>query len=133
MSTTSVAVHIPQSIYDRLERAASRMQMPVSDLLAETLQVALPPGDELPAHIQAEIAGLEDLDENRLVAVANSEMASGDQQALEQLLDAQGMRPLTTDEQDHLEKLRSEYGRVLLRKARASALLAERGHPPSCP
>jgi hypothetical protein len=39
------------------------------------------------------------------------------------------MRSLTHREAEKLEKLRTEYGRVLVRKARAFALLAERGQP----
>jgi len=129
MTVTSVTVQIPQPLYHRLERAAVRLQKPVEDLLTETLQAALPPADEISASIQAEIATLDGLDDAKLRDVAESEMALRDQQALDRLLDLQSMRPLTDDEAGHLEELRADYGRVLLRKARAFALLAERGQP----
>jgi len=45
------------------------------------------------------------------------------------LLDLQSMRPLTGEEAARLKALRAEYGRVLLRKACAFALLVERGEP----
>jgi hypothetical protein len=99
------------------------------DLLTETLQAVLPPADEVSASIQAEIATLDDLDDAKLRDVAESEMALRDQQAFDRLLDLQSMRPLTDDEAACLEGLRADYGRVLLRKARAFALLAERGQP----
>lgn len=129
MTVTSVTVQIPQPLYHRLERAAVRLQKPVEDLLTETLQAALPPADEISASIQAEIATLDGLDDAKLREVAESEMALRDQQALDRLLDLQSMRPLTDDEAGYLEELRADYGRVLLRKARAFALLAERGQP----
>jgi len=129
MTVTSVTVQIPQPLYHRLERAAVRLQKPLEDLLTETLQAALPPADEISASIQAEIATLDGLDDAKLRDVAESEMALRDQQALDRLLDLQSMRPLTDDEAGHLEELRADYGRVLLRKARAFALLAERGQP----
>lgn len=129
MTVTSVTVQIPQSLYHRLERAAVRLQKPVEDLLAETLQAVLPPADEISASIQAEIAILDDLDDAELRHEAKSEMALRDQQALDRLLDLQSMRPLTDDEAARLEGLRADYGRILLRKARAFALLAERGQP----
>ena len=129
MTVTSVTVQIPQPLYHRLERAAVRLQKPVEDLLTETLQAVLPPVDEISASIQAEIATLDGLDDAKLRDVAESEMALRDQQALDRLLDLQSMRPLTDDEAGHLEELRADYGRVLLRKARAFALLAERGQP----
>lgn len=129
MTVTSITVQIPQPLYHRLERAAVRLQKPVEDLLAEALQAALPPADEISASIQGEIATLDDLDDAELCDVAESEMALRDQQALDRLLDLQSMRPLTDDEATRLEELRADYGRILLRKARAFALLAERGQP----
>lgn len=129
MTTASVAVQIPQPLYHRLEQAAARLQTPVESLLVETLQAALSLVDEIPTHIQAEIIALDRLDDTSLREVGESEMSFGDQQALEELLNLQNMRPLTDEEAEKLAALRTEYGRVLLRKARAFALLAERGHP----
>ena len=129
MTVASVTVQIPQPLYHRLEHAAVCLQKPVEDLLTETLQAVLPPADEIPASIQAEIAALDGLDDAKLRDVAESEMALKNQQALDHLLDLQSMRPLTDDEAARLERLRADYGRILLRKARAFALLAERGQP----
>lgn len=129
MITGSVAVKIPQSLYHRLEKVAARLQKPVENLLVDTLEAALSAADEIPDHIQAEIASLDDLTDTSLREIAESEMARKDQQALEQLLDLQGIRSLTDEEATQLAGLRTEYGRVLLRKARAFALLAERNQP----
>lgn len=127
MTTASVTVRIPQALYHRLERAAARLQKPVEDLLTETLQAALSPADEIPENIWAEIATLDDLTRANLREVAESEMDPGDQQTLDHLLDLQSMGSLTGDQAARLGALRTEYGRILLRKARAFALLAERG------
>jgi hypothetical protein len=129
MTTTSVAVEIPQSLYHRLEQAAARLHKPVGNLVIETLQAALLAVDDVPNHIQVEIAALESLDDLALRDVAASEMNLKEQQALEQMLDLQGMRRLTDEEASRLAELQTEYGRVLLRKARAFALLDERGQP----
>ncbi len=129
MTTASVAVKIPQALYHRLEQTAVRLQKPVEKLLVETLQAALPAADEIPDHIKAEVAALDRLDRVRLREIAESEMGLKDQQSLEQILDWQGIRPLTNEETSQLAALRTEYGRILLRKARAFALLAERGQP----
>jgi hypothetical protein len=128
MATNLVPVNIPQSLYQRLEQAANRLQKPVESLLVETLQAALPTMDEIPPYIQAEVAALDNLGEAALREITLSEMVSKDQEALEQLLDLQTLRPLTEVEESRLSELRIEYGRILLRKARAFALLAERGH-----
>ena len=129
MTVSSVTVQIPQSLYHRLERAAARLQKPVEDLLAETLQATLPLTDEIPASIQAELVAMDNLGRSDLWEIAESEMAAKDQEAIDYLLDLQSMQALTGEEAVRLEQLRVEYGRILLRKARAFALLAERGEP----
>ena len=48
------------------------------------------------------------------------------QNALDDLLDMQSARSLTGDETAQLDSLRREYERLLLRKARAFAMLAEK-------
>ena len=128
-TATFVNVPLPLNIYYRLERTAQRLKKPVETLLTETLQAALPTTDEIPEKIQLEIVGLNLLDSAQLQQIAQSEMTLEDQQALEQLLDLQCMRLLTNQETTQLEALKTEYGRVLLRKARAFAILAERGQP----
>ena len=129
MTTNTVAVQIPQSLYHRLEQAAIKLQKPVENLLVETLQAALSTVDEIPEQIRVNIATLDNLDEAALREVAASEMTPPDQELIEQLLDVQGQRPLSDDEAEQLNRLRNEYGRVLLRKARAFALLAEPSFP----
>ena len=124
-----VNVPLPLNIYYRLERTAQHLKKPVETLLSETLQAALPATDEIPEKIQLELANLTLLEIPELRQIAQSEMTLDDQQVLEQLLDLQGMRPLTNQEMTQLESLRTEYGRVLLRKARAFAILAKRGQP----
>ena len=62
--------------------------------------------------------------------IARSEMSPQQQQQLAKLSDQQSQLPLNQDEVVMLEKLRNEYGRVTLRKARAYALLSLRGGRP---
>lgn len=129
MTIDSVAIQIPQPLYHRLEQAAVRLQKPVENLLVETLQAALPATDQIPESIQAEVAALDNLDNETLQNVAASQMSLESQQDFEDLLTQQSTQPLTPNEIAQLATLRTEYGRILLRKARAFALLAERGHP----
>ena len=85
--------------------------------------------EEIPEYIQVEVATLDKLDDTALRQISQSEMELKDQQAFEYLLDLQSSRPLADEEAAQLAALRTEYGRVLLRKARALALLAEQGQP----
>jgi hypothetical protein len=129
MSAVIVSVPVPEELYHRLERAAARLEKPVETVLTETLQAVLPGEDEIPADIRCELVSLAALETEELRQIANSEMTADDQAALEQLLDLQNMRPLNAGESAKLETLRIEYGRILVRKARAFALLVERGQP----
>lgn len=124
-----MTISLPETLYRRLERAAAHRQMPLQELVAETLQATLPEIEELPPDMQEELRALENLNDTELQAIAESQMEMTDQETLEQLLDLQSMRELVSSERLEMEKLRTEYGRVLIRKARAYALLAERDHP----
>jgi hypothetical protein len=129
MTVASVAVQIPQPLYQRLRDTAVRLRKPVQELLAETLQAVLLPEEELPAELQAEIASLANLSEAQLRGVAEGEMDLREREAFDALLDRQRLGPLKDDDALQLELLRAQYGRILVRKARAYALLAERGQP----
>ncbi|MCE7981062.1 MAG: hypothetical protein DYG89_07720 [Caldilinea sp. CFX5] len=129
MSTAVINVPISLEVYGRLERVAAHLAQPIETVLDETLRTILPTETGIPTTLQREIAALSTLTTEELHQVAGSEMSSEDQVAIEQLLYWQNMRSLTQRELAKLEKLRTEYGRVLVRKARAFALLAERGQP----
>ena len=129
MSTATVTMPVSKEAYERLARVAAYLEQPVETVLDETLRTILPTENNIPTAIQREVDALPTLTTEELHQVADSEMSSDDQAAIEQLLYWQNMRSLTQREAEKLEKLRTEYGRVLVRKARAFALLAERGQP----
>ena len=129
MTVKTVTLRMPYPLYRRASRAADVLQRPVEEVLITTLDTALPPLEQIPAEIRAEVNALDTLNDDVLWKVAQSRMSMQQQERLDILLDAQGMRPLIAREVTELEELRTEYGRVLLRKARAYALLSERGHP----
>lgn len=127
MAGSLVIVHLPQAIYHRLEQVAARLKKPVDAVLAETLDAALPTDqDGVPSALLAEIRAVEQLDQSGLKQVVNTEMSAEAQNALDDLLDLQSARSLTGDETAQLDSLRREYERLLLRKARAFAMLAEK-------
>jgi hypothetical protein len=70
------------------------------------------------------------LSDQELWAIARSMMTEEQQERLHYLTKLQTQRMLNQEEQEALEFLRQEYGRVTLRKARAYALLSLRGGRP---
>ena len=129
MTAQTVTLQLPSPLYRRANHAANVLQRPLEEILVRTLDTALPPLEEVPAEIRAEVDALDTLSDDALWEVTQSTMLTQQQERFDALLDVQSMRPLTVEEAVELEKLRTEYGRILLCKARAFALLSERGHP----
>ena len=129
MTTAVVDVPVPQEIYDRLQKVAVRLEKSVPVVLSETLLAVLPEDDKVPDDIQRELEQLALLDNQQLLQVSQEQMSDPAQSTMEQLLYLQSSRKLTNKEKNKLNKLRIEYGRIMLRKARAFALLADHGQP----
>jgi hypothetical protein len=94
------------------------------------LDVALLDNEEIPSDMQEELARMTWLDERKLWSIARSAMPKRKQDEMRRLAELQTQRPLTKHEQQALETLRQEYGKVTLRKARAYAVLSLRS---GCP
>ena len=127
MTMSTVDVPVTYELYQRLKQAARWQEKPVETVLSETLDSALPTQDSIPPAIYHEVNELATLPTEILLQVAREVMSDTDQAAIEQLVDWQAIRGLTDAEQQRLASLQAEYERILLRKARAFALLTERG------
>jgi len=80
--------------------------------------------------VRADLTRMTWLSDQELWAIARSMMTEEQQERLHYLTKLQAQRPLTQEEQEAIEFLRQEYGRVTLRKARAYALLSLQGGRP---
>jgi hypothetical protein len=129
MTTSTVNVPVTYELYQRLKQAARWQDKSVETVLSETLESVLPAQESVPMAISQEMNELASLPTAQLLQVAREVMRDADQAAIEQLVDWQAIRVLTAAEQQRLANLQAEYERILLRKARAFALLAERGQP----
>ncbi|MFQ5855446.1 MAG: hypothetical protein ACE5LU_07395 [Anaerolineae bacterium] len=114
----------------RARQAANALQRPVEEVLTATLAATLPDVDDAPPDMQTELARMTWLSDQELWAIAHSTMPEEQQMKLHYLTELQTQHSLTQEEQETLEALRREYGRVTLRKARAYALLSLRGGRP---
>jgi uncharacterized membrane protein len=130
MTTQNVTLHLPEVLAERVKRAANVLQRPWEEVIVSVLAAALPDVEDAPVDMRAELARMTWLSDQELWAIANSAMAEEQQQQMRHLAGLQAERPLTQEEQDALDALRQEYGRVTLRKARAYALLSLRGGRP---
>lgn len=130
MAIQSVTLHLPEAVMRRAKQAASVLQRPLEEVLTDTLAATLPDIEDVPPDMQAELARMTWLSDQELWAIAHSMMSEEQQEQLRHLVEFQTRRPLSQGEEETLDALRQEYGRVTLRKARAYALLSLRGGRP---
>ena len=134
MSTRTVKVQLPESLYIRLQQAADATRRSLDDVLLHAVQIGSPPRwDDAPAEFQADLAALDRLDDAALWGIARSRMTEADMERYQELLDKNANDALKAEERDDLAGLRIEADRFMLCKAHAAALLRWRGYqvPPA--
>jgi hypothetical protein len=130
MTVQSVTLRLPETVMRRARQTANVLQRPLEELLISLVTAALPDVEDAPLEVQAELARMTWFNGQELWGIARSTMPVEQQEQLSSLADLQTIRALTPAEQETLDNLRQEYGRVTLRKARAYALLSLRGGTP---
>lgn len=129
MAVQTVTLSIPEPIYQRARQAAEVLQRPLEDVIVDTLATTLPTLDDVPAEMVSELVAMAHLSDEALQGLANNAMADKRQELLSHLLDEQGRGELNEAGQRELAALMAEYGRAMLRRAKAVALLIARGRP----
>lgn len=128
-SAQTVTLTLPGAVYERAKETAQSVNRPLEDILVQSIALSLPPLEEdIPSPLRMELSALSLLGDEALQAIARSRMDSEQQARLESLAEAQKQRSLTSEEEAVLTDLMSEAERVMLRKAEAYRLLAQRGY-----
>ena len=127
---TTITLTLSEQTMERAQQAAAALKRPVEDVLSDILMAVLPDVHDAPEDMQAELTRLTWLDSQALWHVARSQMSAEAQEQMQRLTHRQGQQPLTMEEQEQLDELRQDYGRMTLVKARAYALLSLRGGEP---
>jgi plasmid stability protein len=126
--STKVTLTLPDDLYARLQRRASDTQRSLADEAIEAMAMTLPTVDDLPQPIARELAALADLDDERLWQAAQRTLTRRDDRRLRALTRRQRETPLAIAEEQELDWLLDRLEDVGLIRARAAALLKERGH-----
>lgn len=128
MAATTIAVHIPESLFHKLKRAADLTHRSVEDVTVTSLEAALPSAQNLPLDIANELAALHLFSDEALWAATAPSLSPTEEYRLTQLNAAAGERDLTPAEDAEQQSLITAYQRSVLRRAKALAILAQRGH-----
>ncbi len=128
MNSHAITLNLPEPVYERIERASLGMKQPLSQALVKIVEAGLPSFARVPKFIQPELEAMEVLSDSELWRLAQSELASADQEALELLLSRNQTGGLAESEEAQLDRLHFEADKLMLRKSYALLLLKWRGH-----
>lgn len=128
MADQTLTITLPEAAVRRLRRAAELTYRSVDEVVATTINAALPALPNLPTDLADELAAMHLLSDAALWAAAQPSLAPTEQYRLQQLNDVAGERALTQAEADEQAALLLAYHRSILRRAQAFAILAQRGH-----
>jgi hypothetical protein len=123
---TTVTLELPEKTYRRAQRLAQLTRRDVADVLADALELSLPPLDA--ARSVGPAVG--DMPDAAVIALAESTMSPADDARLSELLARQRESELTDLEQPELARLMQFYQEGLLLKAEALAEAVRRGLRP---
>lgn len=128
MADFEIRLTMPQHLYDRARRLAEERDMPLEEALLSHLEQTLVELPSLPPDEQAELDALERLSDDALWTIAREQMAEPRQQRMQVLMGRNNLGTISPDERAELEALVEQGERLMLRKAKALALLTGRGY-----
>lgn len=126
--TETVTLTLPPPLYDQLQKRASQSHRSIEEEALEVLAVAIPAENALPTDLAAEVDALRQLDDSALLRTATRRLADAVATQLEQLHLKQRREGLSAAEAESLAALVRQYERNMLLRAKAVAVLKERGH-----
>jgi predicted DNA-binding protein len=121
--STQVTLTLPDEVYRRAERLAQLSSREVADVLADTIELSLSPVG-LKSEAVEPVSALSD---EEVMALAELQLASDQDQRLSSLLDKQQAGTLIEAERSELLGLMQVYQESLLRKAQALREAVQRG------
>jgi plasmid stability protein len=127
MTAQSLTLRIPSPLYDRLKQRAAASDRSVEEETLDLLASAVPAGEALPDDLAAAVAELDHADDQTLLQAARSHLSPQAAAELESLHFKQQQGTLTDAEREAMRRLVLEYERAMLVRARAAALLHQRG------
>ncbi|HRX05283.1 MAG TPA: hypothetical protein P5148_19190 [Anaerolineae bacterium] len=114
-------------LYHQVEQRAGRMQRSVEEEVVAVVEDALPVLDFLLADIADELGQMVFLTDSELWHAAQTVITAGENRRMQALVLKRQREGLSPEEELEAERLTMRQERVMLLRARAAALLRERG------
>ncbi|MCB0240672.1 MAG: hypothetical protein KDH08_18985 [Anaerolineae bacterium] len=127
MAVQNVTIRMSDQLYHQVEQRAGRMQRSVEEEVVAVVEDALPVLDFLLADIADELGQMVFLTDSELWHAAQTVMTAGENRRMQALVLKRQREGLSPEEEIEAEQLTMRQERVMLLRARAAALLRERG------
>jgi hypothetical protein len=129
MSHYSVTLPVPDYIYDCARRIAEGTSQSIEAVLLQQLKDAFTdPLPDLAPEEQRELEALKFFSDDALWTIAREQMPEDRQVRMQTLMNANSQGTLEDTQRSELEALVAHGQRLSVRKAKAAALLTERGY-----
>lgn len=128
MATQTLTLKVPDPLYARIRHRAEKANRTVEAELLDVLAAAVSGDGDLPPDLAEAIAALALLDDAALWQAARSGLDLTASSRMEELHRQRQSAGLTDGEESELRELVRRYERAMLVRARAAALLRQRGH-----
>ncbi|MBI4585608.1 MAG: hypothetical protein HY717_16460 [Planctomycetes bacterium] len=126
--STSITIHFPKQIFQRLKRQSQVLEKPIDEIVVETVSQGLPLWlEKIPEKCEREMAQILKLDNLQLQRIAGAKLPKSKQSKLDKLLLKNSQGSLSLKELEDLDDLQLEANFMTLKKAQALALLRSRG------
>ena len=127
MSSQTVTLTIPDSLYTQLKQRAEQAERSVEDETLDVLASVVPSAGRLPDDLADAVESLRSLDDAALWNAVGSGLVAEVGDELEDLHLRRQREGLSEEEERRLSELKRHYERHLLIRAQALALLKQRG------
>ena len=129
MTMSKYTISIPNALYEKAQRLATRTSQSVDDIICTRLEGALDqPMLDLPNDERVELHAMSYLSPDALWTIAREQMHPDVQHAMSQLMAKNSRGTITADEFRELSELVERGQRLTLRKSQAMKLLLDRGY-----
>lgn len=124
-----ITLTIPDDLYRRLLSSASASDLPIDEVLVQSLRAGSPPDIEgVPLEYRDDVAALPRFSDEQLLELSRIEFPTKQFTLLEELLRKNANGELNEEERKQLADLQQESNRFMIRRAFVFALLRWRGH-----
>jgi hypothetical protein len=122
MSQHSITLEIPPALYERLETIAEENQLPIENLLLESLSLMF-------GEWELDVSQIDQLNDEQLWAIVQRGMPWYSQKRLQELSSRAKEQDLSVEEETELDQRLQEYDAFVLCRSQALLLLKERRYP----